>query len=76
METLVLTGVNTNTCVQNAAFEAYNRDYRVIVVEECVDSMYGHDLHQSALENIRRCIGWVVGVADLLHAVRRLSESG
>lgn len=58
-ETVVLAGVNTNTCVLNTAFAAFNRDYRVVVVEECVASMYGDDLHVLALENIGRCLGWV-----------------
>lgn len=69
-ETLILAGINTNTCVQNAAFEAFNRDFRVIMVEDCVGSMYGEDLHQFALENVRRCLGWVVSLSDLPAMVR------
>ena len=40
-ETLLLIGINTNTCVQCAAFEAMNRDYAAVVVSDCVNSMYG-----------------------------------
>jgi len=71
-ETVVLAGVNTNTCVLNTAFAAFNRDYRVVVVEECVASMYGDDLHVLALENIARCLGWVF---PLDHFLELLSDS-
>jgi nicotinamidase-related amidase len=64
-ESLLIAGINTNTCVLNAAFEAFNRDMTVVLVEECVDSMYGADLHAFALENVRRCLGWVVALDDV-----------
>jgi nicotinamidase-related amidase len=62
IETVLLIGINTNTCVQCAAFEAFNRDYAVVVVSDCVQSMYGDDLHESGLDNVARCIGWVLSV--------------
>jgi nicotinamidase-related amidase len=65
IETLLLAGVNTNTCITGTAFEAMHRDYRVVVVEECVASAHGHDLHRFALQNIARCIGWVITLDDL-----------
>jgi len=65
-ETLLLIGINTNTCVQCAAFEAMNRDYAAVVVSDCVNSMYGEDLHNSALENVARCFGWVVTVDEVI----------
>ena len=54
-----LMGINTNTCVLNTAFTAMNKDYRVVVLSDCVASMYGDDLHAFGLQNIFRCIGWV-----------------
>jgi biuret amidohydrolase len=62
IETVLLIGINTNTCVQCAAFEAFNRDYAVVVVSDCVHSMYGDDLHELGLDNVARCIGWVLSV--------------
>ncbi|MCC7484707.1 MAG: cysteine hydrolase [Burkholderiales bacterium] len=64
VDTLVLMGVNTNTCVQCAAFDSYNRGYRTIVLRDCVASMYGDDLHRLGVENIARCLGWVVSNAE------------
>jgi nicotinamidase-related amidase len=66
VDTLLLIGINTNTCVQCAAFEAFNRDYKVIVVSDCVDSMYGADLHELGLENVARALGWVLSVDEVV----------
>jgi nicotinamidase-related amidase len=65
-ENLIIVGVNTNTCVQSAAFDALNRGYRVIVPPDCVASMYGDDLHHAALHNIARCLGWVLPSSEIL----------
>jgi biuret amidohydrolase len=66
IDTLLLIGINTNTCVLCAAFEAFNRDYAAIVVSDCVHSMYGDDLHEFGLENVARCIGWVLTVDEVV----------
>jgi len=58
--TVCLMGINTNTCVLNTAFTAFNHDYRVVVLSDCVASMYGDDLHVLGLQNISRCLGWVL----------------
>ncbi len=60
IENVVLMGINTNTCVLNTAFTAFNFDYRVVVLSDCVASMYGDDLHVLGLQNVARCIGWVL----------------
>jgi biuret amidohydrolase len=65
-ETLLLIGINTNTCVQCAAFDAMNRDYAAVVVSDCVNSMYGEDLHDFSLENVARCFGWVLTVDEVI----------
>jgi len=70
VDTLLLIGINTNTCVLCAAFEAFNRDYAAIVVSDCVHSMYGDDLHEFGLENVARCIGWVLTVDDVIEKLR------
>jgi nicotinamidase-related amidase len=56
----VFMGINTNTCVLNTSFTAFNYDYRVVVLSDCVASMYGDDLHVLGLQNISRCLGWVL----------------
>ena len=60
VKTVVLMGINTNTCVLNTSFTAFNYDYRVVVLSDCVASMYGDDLHVLGLQNVSRCLGWVI----------------
>jgi len=60
VRSVVLMGINTNTCVLNTAFTAFNLGYRVVVLSDCVASMYGDDLHVLGLQNVARCLGWVV----------------
>ncbi|MPZ22833.1 MAG: isochorismatase family protein [Dehalococcoidia bacterium] len=74
VDTLVLMGINTNTCVQNAAFEGMNQGYKVIMARECVGSMYGDDLHVLGLQNVARCLGWVLGVEEIKRKVRAFEE--
>ena len=59
-DTVVIIGINTNTCVLNTAFTSANKNYKVIVISDCVGTMYGEDLHVFALQNISRCLGWVL----------------
>jgi len=66
VETVVLAGINTNTCVLCTAFDAFNRDLRVLVAEDAVASMYGEDLHAFGLQNVARCLGWVLPVREIL----------
>jgi len=60
VKSVILMGINTNTCVLNTAFTAFNFDYRVVVLSDCVASMYGEDLHVLGLQNVARCLGWVI----------------
>jgi nicotinamidase-related amidase len=73
IDSLLLIGINTNTCVLCAAFDAFNRDYAAVVVSDCVDSMYGPDLHRFGLENVARCMGWVLSVDEV---VEKLAAAG
>jgi len=65
VDTVVLAGVDTSTSVLCAAFESLNRDLRTIVVSDCVRSLYGEDLHFFGLQNVARCLGWVLTVDEL-----------
>ena len=64
VDTIVLIGINTNTCVLCTAFETVNRRFRLIVISDCVASAYGNDLHIFSLQNIARCLGWVLTVNE------------
>jgi nicotinamidase-related amidase len=70
VDTVLLTGINTNTCVLMASFETCQRDFAAVVVEDCVGSTYGDDLHYFALQNIARCIGWVLTSDEVMEKAR------
>ena len=63
-ETVVITGINTDTCVYSTAFSAQNRGYQPIVISDCVASMRGLDHHWMALELMSRSIAWVMTVDE------------
>lgn len=65
VDTTILVGVNTNTCVTGTAFEAMHRDFKVVVIGDCVASGHGEDLHRFALQNLARCVGWVLSTDQL-----------
>jgi nicotinamidase-related amidase len=60
INTLLITGVNTNSCVLATTTAANVRDYAVIVVEDCVDSMDGPELHAAGLACIKTAFGFVM----------------
>ncbi len=60
INTLLVTGVNTNSCVLATTTAANVRDYAVIVVEDCVESMDGPELHAAGLACIRTAFGFVL----------------
>ena len=74
VKTTVLMGINTNTCVLNTAFTAFNFDYRVVVLSDCVASMYGDDLHVLGLQNISRCLGWVITNEQFFEKIKERSQ--
>lgn len=65
VDTVVLMDINTNTCDMCSSFETVNRGYRLIVISDCVASAYGYDLHVFGLQNIARCLGWVLTISEL-----------
>jgi nicotinamidase-related amidase len=68
-DTVVLAGINTTTCVLCAAFEATNRDFRVIVAADAVDSMDGEEMHGFALRLVAAALGWPLTSDEILRAL-------
>lgn len=60
INTLLVTGINTNSCVLATAASANVKDYAVIVVEDCVETMDPPELHEAALACIRTAFGFVL----------------
>jgi ureidoacrylate peracid hydrolase len=66
INTLIVTGVNTNSCVLSTVTAACSRDYAVVVASDCVDTMDGPALHDAALTCIRTAFGFVLTADELL----------
>lgn len=68
IDTILLTGVNTNSCVLATTVAGNALDYAVVVVEECVDTM-DRTQHDPALDIIRKAFGWVGTTEEVLAAL-------
>ena len=71
VDTVILAGINTTTCVLCAAFEATNLDFRVVIASEAVDSMDGEEMHRFALRLMAATTGWPLGNEDIFQALGR-----
>ncbi|MPZ73934.1 MAG: isochorismatase family protein [Nitriliruptorales bacterium] len=63
---VIMTGINTDTCVYSTTFTAANAGYAPIVISDCVASMRGEDSHEMALELMSRSIAWVLTLDEFL----------
>ena len=75
-ETVVVTGINTDTCVYATTFAAGHRGYRPVVISDCVASMRGADHHWMALELMSRSIAWVLSVEEFEAKVLAAAPAG
>jgi len=74
-DSLLLMGVNTNSCVLATAIAASVRDFAVFVVADGVDSMLGPELHEAAEVLIDASFGWVVSAEDALRTATGLGRA-
>jgi biuret amidohydrolase len=68
--------VATNNCVLCTAFEAFNRDLQVILLEDCCASMNGSPFHESAVLQINTSLGWVTRsdrIEDVLNGKKEIA---
>lgn len=72
VNTLIVTGVNTNSCVLSTVAAACSRDYAVLVPSDCVDTMDEPSLHEAALQCMRTAFAFVMTSEELM----RLSALG
>jgi nicotinamidase-related amidase len=68
-DSVLVLGVNTNSCVLATSIAASVRDYAVFVVEEGVDTMLGPKLHDAGLAVIDASFGWVISAKTTLDAL-------
>lgn len=73
IQSVLVTGVATNVCVETSARDAYMYDYYVTMVEDCV-AAYNAKLHENTLENIRRHFGLVASSEEIMATWRGLKQ--
>jgi ureidoacrylate peracid hydrolase len=64
-QTVAVTGVTTNVCVESTVRDAYMRDYRPILVEDCAGAPTRQE-HENAIHNVRTYFGSVTDSASLM----------
>ena len=70
VDTLILAGINTTTCILCTAFEASNRDFRVVVASDAVDSMDGEEMHRFALRLMEAAVAWPLTNREILESLK------
>ena len=65
VETLVMTGVSTNVCVESTARQGYMLDYHIVFVSDAT-AAYSEAEHEGALSNIRNHFGIVATAGDVI----------
>ena len=76
VNTLFVTGVNTNSCVLATTVAACVRDYAAVVVSDCVETMDTREVHEAALTCVRAAFGWVMSTDEVLDLLPACSAAG
>jgi nicotinamidase-related amidase len=71
IQSVILTGVATNVCVESTARDAYMRDYYVTFVEDC-SAAYDRAKHDATLINMADHFGVVVTSDEVMEAWQRV----
>ncbi len=67
---LIISGVNTNYCVESTIRDAYFRDYDVYVVKDCVAGS-DEELHKATLRNVELYFGLVLTLDDVVRTLQK-----
>jgi ureidoacrylate peracid hydrolase len=73
IESVLVTGIATNVCVETTARDAYMFDYYVTMVSDCA-AAYDQKLHESTLENMRLHFGLVASSEEIITTWRGLEQ--
>lgn len=64
IETLIMTGVSTNVCVESTARDGFMLDYHIVLAEDACAS-YSRAAHEMTLENMKGYFGVVASAAEV-----------
>jgi nicotinamidase-related amidase len=63
-DSLILAGINTHACVRTTAIDAYQRDWPVVLAEDCIGS-YDQEHHEISLRYMKDKIAAVMGNGEI-----------
>jgi len=63
VDTLILTGLVTDICIQHTAADAFYRGYKIIVPEDCVEAI-NEQTQKDALDYLKKVYGCEITRAD------------
>ena len=73
IQTLVLTGIATEVCVESTARDAFFRDYNIVVPADCVGS-YSEERQKASLAVLARSFGIVTSSTELTAVWKKLGN--
>ncbi len=75
IKTVVLAGCATSVCVESTARDAFNKDYYVVLLSDCV-AAYSQKAHEASLATLGEFFGAVVSSQELVKAWRSSGLAG
>jgi ureidoacrylate peracid hydrolase len=77
IDTLITVGATTSVCVESTVRDATFRDYRCLIVEDCIAEPIGSDLprtnHDASLIVLELLFAWITNCAGVTDALRLTS---
>jgi ureidoacrylate peracid hydrolase len=67
-DTLLLTGVTTNMCVESTLRDAFFRDYRVVLIEDCTAAV-DSPMKEATIRTVRYGFGSVASSRDVVEVL-------
>jgi len=67
-DALILAGINTHACVRVTAIDAYQRDWKIILASDCVDS-YDREHHDISMKYMQDKIATIMSNAEICSAL-------
>jgi ureidoacrylate peracid hydrolase len=67
VETLIMTGVATNLCVETTARDCFMKDYYIVFASDCTAAKSAA-AHEATLHNIRESFGVVASAQEIIEA--------
>jgi len=67
-DVLILAGINTHACVRVTAIDAYQRDWKLVVAAECVDS-YDREHHDISMKYMKDKIATIMTNREIRSAL-------